>query len=527
MSPDRPNIAFRLEHAQRIKRRGVLLSGVGYALGIAVLWLCRRLDLTSVTSQEMEWCAALFLLNILVLLLILKTGVDQKLRFDPHFIYTPVFTSILLLTYYLYIANEARGLLFSVIFLPFVFMVSLVGLRDGLVISSIFVIAYLTLLLHLAMNETLDTQAEGVRVTIFFLVMVFSCFVMERTKRQRQRHIATVKEVAALQEMGKTLVSTLVVDKLVDQILSIIKEKFGYANCSLWTVHMETRELVLRAQKGFTLMGDSKSIRLSLSDKGIIVWVANHGEIGNVADVTRDGRYVIANLTSDQKIASELAIPLKREGDVFAVLDVQNDQLNGFDRNDERVLMAVADYASIALANARWVDEIHERANRDGLTGLYNHRFLMEQLEVELHRAGRLTYPCSFIMVDIDHFKSINDIHGHQNGDEILKQVSSLLTRSLRSMDIVARYGGEEFSVVLVNVTKTDALLVAEKLRCRIQESPFTDIHQQSSLHATASFGVATFPHDARSPVDLIQIADEQLYQAKQNGRNRVFPSLG
>jgi diguanylate cyclase (GGDEF)-like protein len=508
--------------ARRTKRRGVMLGAVGYVLGLAVLWLCRILGLSSTSPREVIWCAVFFLINTLLLLLILQSRLDEKLSFDPHFIYIPVVTSILWLTYYLYIAHEARGLLFSVIFLPFVFMVSLVGLRDGLVISSLFVIAYLTLLLHVSQYETLDTQAEGVRVTVFFLVMVFSCFVMERTKRQREKYIATMKEVAALQEMGKTLVSTLVVDQLVEQIMAIIKEKFGFVNCSLWTVEKEAGELALRAQKGFVARGGSEDIRLPLSGSGITVWVASHGEMANVGDVRQDSRYTTANLTSDCTTVSEFALPLKRQGEVFAVLDVQSGRVNGFSRNDVRVLSAVADYASIALANARWVDV---RANRDGLTGLYNHRFLMEQLELELHRMNRLDKPCSFVMCDIDHFKSINDVHGHQTGDAILQQVSTLLMSSLRDSDIVARYGGEEFSVILPNTNRSDALLVAEKLRRRTEETAFLDLNHQGSHHVTASFGVATFPEDARTPVDLIRLADERLYQAKEGGRNRVHPS--
>ena len=517
---------FRSESARHAKLRGIMLAAIGYVLGVAVLCLCHWLDLSTVSPREIASSVLFFLAITLFMLLLLRTHWDEKLTFDPNFIYTPVVGLILWLTYYLYIAHEARGLLFSVIFLPFVFMVSLVGLRDGLVISSLFVISYLTLLLHLSNYETLDTQAEGVRVTVFFLVMLFSCLVMERTKRQREKYIATVKEVAALQEMGKTLVSTLVVDKLVDQILSVIKEKFGYVNCSIWTVETTDQQLVLRAQKGFTSLDESKPTRLPLSGPGITVWVANRGELANVGNVQRDSRYSTADLTSDRPIASELTLPLKREGVVFGIMDVQSERLNGFDRNDERVLSAVADYASIALANARWVDEIHDRANRDGLTGLYNHRFLMEQIEFELHRAGRLGYPFSFIMVDIDHFKSINDVHGHQNGDEILKQTAQLLTSTLRETDIVARYGGEEFGVILLNAMKSDALRVAEKLRGKMQGTPFLDLEHQPTLRTTASFGVATYPDDAFTSVDLIRVADERLYQAKQSGRNRVFPAL-
>lgn len=512
--------------SRRIKRRGVLLAAIGYAIGLALLWLCRRLDFTDVSMGSLLLCASLFAANTLFLYLLLHFRLDEKLKFDPHFIYTPVFTSIPLMTYFLYIAGDSRGLLFAVLFLPFVFMVNFVGFRDGLVISSLFVIAYLTMLFYnLRKNEMIETQAEGVRVTVFFTVMLFICLVMERSKRQRQRHIAILKEVSALQEMGKTLVSTLVVDKLVDQILSVVKEKFGYVNCSLWTVESDSQELLLRAQKGFTSPEGAEPARLPLAGPGITVWAANHGELVNVKEVQKDTRYVTADLLPDSRIASEIALPLKRQGEVFAVLDVQSERVNGFGKNDERVLGAVADYASIALANARWVDEIHDRANRDGLTRLYNHRFLLEQLEIELHRAGRLGYSCSFIMADIDHFKSINDTQGHQNGDEVLKQLSALLSSSLRAVDVVGRYGGEEFSIILLNVPPREALLVAEKLRRKVEENLFLDMNGRPLLRATMSFGVASFPQDARSSANLVRAADERLYQAKQSGRNRVFPS--
>lgn len=167
--------------------------------------------------------------------------------------------------------------------------------------------------------------------------------------------------------------------------------------------------------------------------------------------------------------------------------------------------------------------ELREQAIRDPLTGLYNRRYLSETLERELARASREDYPVSFIMSDIDHFKIINDTFGHPVGDIILQNLANQLTGHARVGDIICRYGGEEFLVILPGVSTELAQQIAERSRKSFQESRVQ--YGGFEIRATLSSGISTFPENGSKSTDLIAQADQAMYQAKSDGRNRVFIS--
>jgi diguanylate cyclase (GGDEF)-like protein len=164
---------------------------------------------------------------------------------------------------------------------------------------------------------------------------------------------------------------------------------------------------------------------------------------------------------------------------------------------------------------------LKQLSNTDPLTLLYNRRYMMEMLEKELKRANRKGTRLSLIMLDIDHFKRVNDRYGHQSGDQVLVAVANLAAAGLRSYDFTSRFGGEEFVVTLPETGHDDALMIAERIRSRIQMYNFSG--PLSELHATVSLGVATYPTETIATTgDLIRAADEALYRAKAGGRNRV-----
>lgn len=162
-----------------------------------------------------------------------------------------------------------------------------------------------------------------------------------------------------------------------------------------------------------------------------------------------------------------------------------------------------------------------ELSNTDHLTGLFNRRYLMEALDKEVQRSARKGGTLSLIIVDIDHFKKVNDTYGHLQGDVVLQKVALNLQKELRSYDIAARYGGEEFIAVLPDAHIQEALYVAERIRVSVQECRFSGAHSPLSL--TVSLGLANFPaQNCTSVDDFIKLADDALYRAKANGRNRV-----
>ncbi len=161
-----------------------------------------------------------------------------------------------------------------------------------------------------------------------------------------------------------------------------------------------------------------------------------------------------------------------------------------------------------------------ELSHTDPLTGLNNRRFMMEGLNSEFDRSRRKQSPLSMIMIDIDHFKKINDSYGHQKGDAVLRGLADLLKQHLRQYDTAARYGGEEFALILPETGMEEAMQVAERLRVATEKLIFEDL---SELQMTASFGIASAPAESIQSVDdLIREADYALYNAKRSGRNRV-----
>ncbi|UCE85744.1 MAG: diguanylate cyclase [Deltaproteobacteria bacterium] len=157
----------------------------------------------------------------------------------------------------------------------------------------------------------------------------------------------------------------------------------------------------------------------------------------------------------------------------------------------------------------------------DELTGLRNRRFLMEALSTEFKRARRFRTPLTLLMLDIDHFKQVNDKLGHQAGDEVLKGVAKLLQGQTRATDVVGRYGGEEIMVVLTQTGIGGARAYGEICRRAVESTPF-DISDGDPVHITISVGVAAYNHRTKVPGDLVSNVDEALYRAKRNGRNRV-----
>jgi diguanylate cyclase (GGDEF)-like protein len=177
-----------------------------------------------------------------------------------------------------------------------------------------------------------------------------------------------------------------------------------------------------------------------------------------------------------------------------------------------------ASHAALALRNAWLLKKVRKMADTDGLTGIANRRTFEQTLARELSRAERNGEQVTLVMLDVDQFKNLNDMYGHQTGDEVLKAIAASLVHNCRDFDTPARYGGEEFSVILPSCSVAESLIAAERLRKGINQADLP-------IPATASAGVATYPTHAGEPDALIRAADEALYESKRGGRNRVTRS--
>ncbi|ANU12800.1 sensor domain-containing diguanylate cyclase [Planococcus halocryophilus] len=227
---------------------------------------------------------------------------------------------------------------------------------------------------------------------------------------------------------------------------------------------------------------------------------------------------------------SIMATPIARNNKTEGVLVLASKKKYAFAKHQLKILDILSTYFAVSIEKAGYMQKVIAKSERCGLTRLYNYRYLDESLEKHIQeiKEGKLEQ-LSLIMMDIDHFKSINDQYGHQSGNDILVQLADILREEIAAEGMVARYGGEEFVVLLRNYSKELAMLLAEKLRKRIETHEFlieTDLaneRQQQIIHITMSIGVSSAPEDSDEGMSLIRNADRALYiGAKQAGRNKV-----
>jgi diguanylate cyclase (GGDEF)-like protein len=222
--------------------------------------------------------------------------------------------------------------------------------------------------------------------------------------------------------------------------------------------------------------------------------------------------------------ADHVCAPLTAGGETLGVLQLRGCTAR-IDSHSRALLGTVAERTALALVNLRLRESLLAQSIRDSLTGLYNRRYLEESIQIEERRSQRSGQPFGILMLDLDHFKHLNDVHGHDAGDYVLREFAQVLQRQTRSSDIACRYGGEEFTVILPGATREASAQRARQLREALASTPFVHLGQDLG-RLTVSIGVAAFPEDGRDWLSVLQQADQALYRAKQAGRDRVEASL-
>ncbi len=222
--------------------------------------------------------------------------------------------------------------------------------------------------------------------------------------------------------------------------------------------------------------------------------------------VTRDGRSILYDLSSTN-------------GTFVNDEPCREDQLR--DGDLIRIGQTIFKYIAGSNIESKYHEEIYRLTTIDGLTQAYNKRYFIDTLERELNRALRYDRLLSLAMFDIDHFKRINDTHGHLAGDYVLRELAGIVSSNIRREDIFARYGGEEFALILPEIDQEGATQVCEKLRRLIEE--FNFVFSRKRIPVTTSFGIrTTVSGEDVKPSEFVHDADERLYEAKESGRNRV-----
>lgn len=247
--------------------------------------------------------------------------------------------------------------------------------------------------------------------------------------------------------------------------------------------------------------------------------------LGRIHHVGASHDELICNhvILEDQQSLSLLCVPLMAQNDIYGLLylEIGQQQTTVMDENQRLLITAFAELTALALANVRLRENLRYQSIRDPLTGLYNRRYLEDFLFKQIHQAERSKVSLAVLMLDLDHFKKINDTFGHDAGDLALKEVGQILQEDIRLGDVAARYGGEEFVILFYDIDGITAKKKAEALRMAIAKLQIKyGAHQVGQINI--SIGISLYPKDARNAADLIESADKALYQAKHNGRNQV-----
>ncbi|WP_129125676.1 sensor domain-containing diguanylate cyclase [Geomonas oryzae] len=331
----------------------------------------------------------------------------------------------------------------------------------------------------------------------------------------------------ALSERLMSLTDTLLQidskEQLYEAIMKIASDLIEATQGSIMLIDKDGEGMHIVFTLGMTL-NIARCLQLKVG-KGIAGMVAKTGQPLLVNDVEKDSRVAMANRLRF-KSKSLICIPLKLKDKVIGVLNLSDKKnLRPFTNGDLQLLTSFANLASLMIERTEVLEEserFEQLSVTDALTGLYNRRFLKSRLEEELNRSTRHSLNLTIIFIDLDFFKSYNDLCGHLAGDEALKITADIIKDSLREMDIVARYGGEEFCAVLPGTSKSEAMIVAERIRTEIEGKRFPGESDIPLRRLTASLGVASFPEDGRTFHDLVHASDVALYEAKARGRNRT-----
>ncbi len=242
-----------------------------------------------------------------------------------------------------------------------------------------------------------------------------------------------------------------------------------------------------------------------------------------VSDVSRD-RLVEPfrkTILSSYPVRSLFYVPITYEEKLLGLIGGHKcESEQPWSMENRNFFKSVADQVAIGVTNARLYARVQRQATTDGLSGLFNHRTGQEKLADQLRLAERYQRNLAVVMIDVDHFKSINDRYGHPAGDAVLKTVAKLIRSNCRDVDIPVRYGGEEFLLILPEVSQEGAVVVAERIRRHVAREAI--VHEEIEITVTASLGVAAYPEDAENHQSLLDLADKALYMSKRLGRNQV-----
>lgn len=327
-----------------------------------------------------------------------------------------------------------------------------------------------------------------------------------------------IEQLTVLYQLSSTVSSTTNLGRIYTEVANVLQQVCPY-DCFLFLeLDQAEKMLVVKEIAGLFSpwrIGDKIQFNHGLIGRNIAL-----GQAALIDNIFQQNQ---AKATIEEEwFKSLLIVPVSVDGQLLASIVLARSAETSFNPDELAIVQNLGCQIGLALHRAWLYQKLQELAITDGLTGLYNRRYLEETLRKELSRADRYQLVLSVVLLDVDHFKQYNDNNGHQAGDKLLQRISAILKESTREIDVVARYGGEEFILVLPETTTEAAWEVAERIRQRVNQLTASGISDQPLGLLSISAGIATYPTHAHDSESLIKYADTGLYQAKLAGRNQI-----
>lgn len=322
-------------------------------------------------------------------------------------------------------------------------------------------------------------------------------------------------------EVSRGLISNLKFEEILDLLLSVMNEVIGYDRLTISEYKTGgNRAKIIRVNGQRDEFVEDTSYPL---EGGLNGWVIRKCKPIRIGDLEKDDQF-LPRFTSQEKsnknLRSFLGAPISYHDICFGVISVESFEPNNYGDGDEKILTMLANNFGVALERSHALQQLELQATTDELTKVFNYRYFIQRIGEEIERSLRYDSNITLFLLDLDHFKQVNDEYGHLAGDRVLKQVAAEIKNSTRNVDFVCRYGGEEFSIVLVETGMKEALYTAERIRKNIES--MTINYEDAVINITVSIGAVEFPNASKNYEKLINEADKALYQAKSKGRNCI-----